>query len=63
MKNSSKERPPSRAISYDVEMNYKFIVFDIETTTTGMEAEICQLSVVDDDGQNEFSHYILPDLM
>ena len=35
-------------------------MFDTEMTTTGMQAEICQLWAVDDDGQNEFSHYIMP---
>ena len=52
------ERPPNRAISYDAELAYKFILFDTETTTKGMQAEICQLSAVDDDVQNQFSHYI-----
>ena len=54
------KRPPNRAISYDAEMTYKFIVFDTETTT-GMQAEICQLSAVIKDEQNEFSQDIMPE--
>ena len=36
-----------------------FILFDLETNTTGKAAEICQLSATDTSGL-QFSSYILP---
>ena len=36
-------------------------MFDTETTTTGIEAEICQLAAIDEDGQHEFTCYIMPE--
>ena len=55
------QQPPNQAICYDATTNYKFIMFDTETTTIGRQAEICQLSAVDDDGENEFSCYVMPE--
>ena len=54
------ERPPIKAIPFDKGKTYKFIMFDTETTTTGIEAEICQLAAIDEDGQHEFTCYIMP---
>ena len=51
----------NNCIQYDETKTYKFILFDTETTTMGKEAEICQLSAIDDAGQNEFSCYIMPE--
>ncbi|CAB3994908.1 Hypothetical predicted protein [Paramuricea clavata] len=54
------QKPPSKAIAYDPQKCYK-LMFDTETTTTGLQAETCQLSATDDDGQNEFSCHIMPE--
>ena len=53
--------PPNQAIHYDATTHHKFIMIDIETTTIGRQAEIFQLSAVDDDGKNEFSCYVMPE--
>ena len=55
------QQPANQAICHDATINYRFFVFDTETTTMGRQAEICQLSAVDDDGQNEFSCYVMPE--
>ena len=39
---------------------YNFLVFDTETNTTGIAAEICQLAAIDHSGSHIFSQYILP---
>ena len=47
-------------LSYDCTQKYQFIIFDTETTCTGKQAEICQLSAVNENGRHEFSTFILP---
>ena len=56
------KRPNQPQVSFDMSSSYNFIVFDIETTTTGKLAEICQLSAVtaSKDGK-EFNSYVLPE--
>lgn len=39
---------------------YNFIIFDIETNTSGKSAEICQLSALDRSGLFQFNEYVLP---
>lgn len=39
---------------------YNFIIFDIETNTSGKTAEICQLSALDRSGLLQFNEYVLP---
>ena len=39
---------------------YNFVIFDIETNTSGKAAEICQLSAIDRSGSDQFNEYILP---
>ena len=36
-------------------------MFDTETTTTAIEAEICQLAAIDEDRQHGFTCYIMPE--
>ena len=53
-------RPKVIDLSYDSTQKYQFIIFDTETTCTGKQAEICQLSAVSENGRHEFSTFILP---
>ena len=53
-------RPNINTLPYDSTKKFYFIVFDTETTCTGKMAELCQLSAVSEDGQKEFSTFILP---
>ena len=53
-------RPKVIDLSYDSTQKYQFIIFDTETTCTGKQAEICQLSAVNENGRHEFSTFILP---
>ena len=54
-------RPVAERFSYDRKKNvYNFIIYDIETNTTGKTAKICQLSAVDKSGLHSFNDYILP---
>ena len=53
-------RPKIVNLSYDSTQQYQFIIFDTETTCTGKLAEVCQLSVVSENGRHEFSTFILP---
>ena len=39
---------------------YNFIMFDIETNTSGKTAEICQLSALDRSGLLQVNEYVLP---
>lgn len=39
---------------------YNFLIFDIETNTSGKTAEICQLSALHRSGLLQFNEYILP---
>ncbi|XP_068756051.1 uncharacterized protein [Montipora capricornis] len=52
-------RPTHPPISYKDTIKYEFVVFDIETTSTGKDAQICQLSAINKSG-NCFNDYILP---
>ena len=52
-------RPTHPKISYQGTINYEFMVFDTETTSTGKGAQICQLSAIAKSG-NCFNEYILP---
>ena len=45
---------------YDRNNVYNFVIYDIETNTSGKTAEICQLSAVDKSGLHSFNDYILP---
>ena len=53
-------RPQAKQVNFNKETYYNFLVFDTETNTTGKHAEICQLAVTDQSGNNSFSTYILP---
>ena len=52
-------RPTHPKISFQDTINYEFIVFDTETTSTGKSAQICQLSALTRSGKS-FNEYILP---
>ena len=45
---------------YDRNTAYNFVIYDIETNTSGKTAEICQLSAVDQSGLHCFNNCILP---
>ena len=51
-------RPTHPHVPYQSTVNYEFIVFDTETTSTGKGAQICQLSAITKSG-NCFNEYIL----
>ena len=53
-------RPVAEKFPYDRNTVYNFIIYDIETNTSGKTAEICQLSAVDQSGLHCFNDYILP---
>ena len=53
------DRPPKNYEKYDKSKLYNFVLFDLETNTTGKAAEICQLSATDTSGL-QFSIYVLP---
>ena len=53
-------RPACTNVAYDQNTFYNFVIFDLETNTTGKAAEICQLSAVDQSGRSSFSEYALP---
>jgi DNA polymerase III epsilon subunit-like protein len=53
------ERPAKEYLSHDPDKTYQFVLFDTETTCTGKQAEICQLSAICQNGDT-FSSYILP---
>ena len=55
---SAQPDPPK--LSFEPANTYTFVVFDTETTCTGKNAELCQLSAIDENGQQVFSEYILP---
>ena len=40
------QRPKQSAVAFNNNSTYKFVMFDLETTTIGKKAEICQLSAV-----------------
>ena len=40
-------RPVAEKFPYDRNNVYNFVIYDIETNTSGKTAEICQLSAVD----------------
>jgi DNA polymerase III epsilon subunit-like protein len=53
------QRPTKLSQRFDSSAVYNFIFFDLETTATGRNAEICQLSAKSQNG-NALSKYILP---
>ena len=53
-------KPKTVDLSFDLSKNYYFILFDTETTCTGKQAELCQISAITEDGRKEFSTFILP---
>lgn len=54
-------RPQAKCISFDDNMFYNFLVFDLETSKLDIiRAEICQLSAIDYSGSHTFSKYVLP---
>jgi len=57
---SSAVRPLGKEILFDPQKTYKFVLFDIETSSTTRRTELLQLSAITDDGQH-FSEYILPE--
>ena len=54
------KKPNQLSLSYDPSKFYKFVVFDTETSCTGKNAELCQLSAIDETEVKIFSEYILP---
>ncbi|XP_068730634.1 uncharacterized protein [Montipora capricornis] len=52
-------RPTHPPISCKDTIKYEFVVFDIKTTSTGKDAQICQLSAINKSG-NCFNDYVLP---
>ena len=53
-------KPKTVNLSLDLSKNYYFILFDRETTCTGKQAKLCQISAITEDGIKEFSNFILP---
>ena len=53
-------RPACTNVAYDQNTFCNFVIFDLETNTTGKAAEICQLSAMDQSGRSSFSEYALP---
>ncbi|XP_044177055.1 maternal protein exuperantia-like [Acropora millepora] len=51
-------QPDLPKLTYDPNQTYIFVVFDTETTCTGKNAELCQLSAIQEN--HVFSKYILP---
>lgn len=51
-------QPDLPKLTYDPKQTYTFVVFDTETTCTGKNAELCQLSAIHEN--QVFSKYILP---
>ena len=51
-------QPDLPKLTYDPNQTYTFVVFDTETTCTGKNAELCQLSAIHEN--QVFSKYILP---
>ena len=53
-------RPVAAQHPFNGNNAYNFIIFDIETNTSGKTAEICQLSALDRSGLLQFNEYVLP---
>ena len=53
-------RPVAEKCPFNRNNVYNFIIFDIETNSSGKKAEICQLSAIDRSGLYQFNEYILP---
>lgn len=51
-------QPDLPKLTYDPNQTYTFVVFDTETTCTGKNAELCQLSTIHEN--QVFSKYVLP---
>jgi len=52
-------RPNKNQLHYSSNLNYHFICFDLETTSLGRSAEICQLAAIKEDGHC-LSKYLVP---
>ena len=52
-------RPTSPQITFQDSIKYQFVVFDTETTSTGKDAQICQIAAITKSGKC-FNEYILP---
>ena len=52
-------QPDPAKLPFDPTKTYTFVVFDTETTCNGKNAELCQLSAIDENS-TLFSKYILP---
>ena len=48
-------RPVAEKFPYDRNNVYNFVIYDIETNTSGKTTEICQLSAVDKSGSYSFN--------
>lgn len=53
-------RPVSQKYQFSRNNIYNFVVYDIETNSTGKKAEICQLSAINHSGSQTFNTYVLP---
>ena len=53
-------KPQAKNISFNDNSYNNFLVFNTETNTTGIAAEICQLAAIDHSGSHIFSQCILP---
>ena len=54
------ERPVKQYLTYDATDTYRFVFFDIETTSINTrDAEICQLSAVDEN-EKTYTEYVMP---
>ncbi|XP_067023731.1 uncharacterized protein [Acropora muricata] len=58
---SSAVSPLRKEILFDPQKTYKFVLFDIETSSTTRRTELLQLSAITDDGKHSFSEYIYPE--
>ena len=54
------QRPKQSTVAFNNNTTFEFVMFDLETTTIGKKAEICQLSAVKKDGKL-FNEYVLPE--
>ena len=54
---SAQPDPPK--VSFEPAKTCTFVVFDTETTCTGKNTELCQLSAIDENGQQVFSKTLM----
>ena len=58
---SSVVRPMGKEILFNPHRTYKFVLFDIKTSSTTRRTELLRLSGIRDDGKHSFSEYSLPE--